>query len=85
MPSAASSCEQFVLARVTAVERADADPGVLGDGRDRRARIGEEHGTRGLANAAVVPCRLRAAAAQGGSRMLAHGCRTLAEQTIPFK
>ena len=58
--------EQVFLARVAAVERADADAGPLRDGGDGRVRVGDEDIPGRLQDGLVVAGRLRPAAGQAG-------------------
>ena len=56
--------QELLLAPVPRVQRADPDPGVLGDGGDRRCRVGDEHLPGGCEDLLVVARRLGAAAGQ---------------------
>jgi len=62
----AQALQQFGLAAVPAVERAHADPGALGDRRDRRARaLGGEDVTGRLEHDQVIAAGLGLPAAHG--------------------
>jgi hypothetical protein len=50
----AQRAEEFLLAAVAGVQRADADAGVLGHRGDRRAGVGDEHRTGRFEYAPVV-------------------------------
>jgi hypothetical protein len=59
----AQRAEEFLLAAIAGVQRADADARVLGHRGDRRTGIGDEHRPGRLQDPLVVTGRLRLAAA----------------------
>src|SRR5262249_55585947 len=60
----AQCAEEFLLAAVAGVQRADAHAGVLGHRGDRRAGVGHEHRPGRFEDAPVVAGRLGLAAAE---------------------
>jgi hypothetical protein len=87
----AQRAEEFLLAAVAGVQRADADAGVLGHRGDRCAGVGHEHRPGRFEYAPVVAGRLGLAAAERAVVVaawlcLGHGekCSRRLEQTIPF-
>ena len=80
----AQRLEHHVLARVPAVQRTDADPRNLGDGRDRRVRVVEEHEAGGLEDGPIVAGRLCAPTAEWFGR-LGHLPRLALDRNDPFR
>src|SRR5207248_10774794 len=81
----AETAQELFLAGVSPVERTDPDTGTVGDCRDRRLRIREEHLAGGIQDDHVAPGGLAAATGPGsGFGRFRHEFKIALERIVPL-
>jgi hypothetical protein len=84
-PVRAQLAQQLLLAGIAAIQRADTDVRPLGHGGDRRGRISDENGPRGIHDELVVTggLRLPPVYRRRGARS-GHDPNVTSERIVPF-